>query len=297
MTKSRFDVNIAGGSIKNQLKVERVLQELKLFQSEEHQPFYWPAGHPAILLVHGFPGTPAELRPLGQVLHQAGWTVRGLLLPGFGADIDTLFERHHTEWASAVEEALAQLQRHHHPVLVAGYSMGAALAIRVAASRRPAGLILLAPFWQLATWWQRLIGISLKPIMRHVRPFKKVNFSDPQVRRGVQNFLADINLDDPQVQETLRRLKIPTTVFEQLDRVGQTAYQLAPQVSCPTLVIQGTQDEVAKPGNTRRMLQRLPGPLHYIEITVGHDLVNAELDAWPHLEHTVSDFARRFLAA
>ncbi len=57
---------------------------LALFQGEEHQPFHWVAGPPAALLVHGFPGTPAELRPLGQALYEAGWTVSAPLLPGFG---------------------------------------------------------------------------------------------------------------------------------------------------------------------------------------------------------------------
>jgi alpha-beta hydrolase superfamily lysophospholipase len=58
-------------------------QALLAFQGPEHLPFLWPGGQPAALLVHGFPGTPAEMRPLGEALHQAGWTAQGILLPGF----------------------------------------------------------------------------------------------------------------------------------------------------------------------------------------------------------------------
>ena len=58
---------------------------LKAYQAPEHQPFLWRGHHTAAaLLIHGFPGTPAEMRPAAQALHSAGLTVQGLLLPGFG---------------------------------------------------------------------------------------------------------------------------------------------------------------------------------------------------------------------
>jgi esterase/lipase len=36
-------------------------------------------GDHAALLIHGFPGTPAEMLPLGTVLREAGWTVHGMI--------------------------------------------------------------------------------------------------------------------------------------------------------------------------------------------------------------------------
>jgi esterase/lipase len=104
------------------------------FQGEEHRPFYWTGGQPAALLIHGFPGTPAELRPLGQALHQAGWTVHGPLLPGFGPDLESLPRREASEWIEAIEQAVANLQSRHNPMILIGYSMGAALAVQAAAS-------------------------------------------------------------------------------------------------------------------------------------------------------------------
>ena len=56
----------------------------KPFDGSEHRSFLWKGSDSAALLVHGFPGTPAEMRPLGTVLRNAGWTVRGLMLPGLG---------------------------------------------------------------------------------------------------------------------------------------------------------------------------------------------------------------------
>ena len=40
------------------------------------ESYYWEGNNQrAVLLVHGFTGTPAELRELGETLHQHGYTV------------------------------------------------------------------------------------------------------------------------------------------------------------------------------------------------------------------------------
>jgi len=272
------------------------LSGLGLFQGPEHRSFSWHGGRPGALLVHGFPGTPAELRPLGASLHQLGWTVHGPLLPGFGAQIETLFERHYSEWINAVQKAIMELQRNHDPVLLVGYSAGAALVLQVAAKRPPAGLILLAPFWQVATGWQRIVGILLRPFFRQIRPFKKVDFSDTKIRRGVNNLLPDVDLDNPAVQQALRDLKVPVKIFEQLHQVGQGAFQAASQITVPTLVIQGKEDETVRPANTRRLLLRFPRPAQYLEVAVGHDLVNPDQQTWSQVEYTVLNFAKTLVA-
>ena len=69
------------------------LRSLPLFTEDEHQPFRKSARgamRGAALLVHGFPGTPADMRPLAASLAAAGWDVDAPLLPGFGPEIITL---------------------------------------------------------------------------------------------------------------------------------------------------------------------------------------------------------------
>jgi esterase/lipase len=83
---------------KNGQNSRQQFQKLNLFQAEDHQPFTWRGNGPAALLVHGFPGTPAEMRPLAESLHAQGWTTQGVLLPGFGPDFPSLMERHPQEW-------------------------------------------------------------------------------------------------------------------------------------------------------------------------------------------------------
>ena len=275
--------------------MNRIPVHIKPFQGDEHQPFYWNGGQPAALLVHGFPGTPAEMRALGTALHHAGWTVEAPLLPGFGPNIVTLFERDYTEWIAAIGLKLTELKKKHHPVMLIGHSMGAAVSLNVAAAHQPDALVLTAPFWQLGEWWQRGIGLLLKPFLRQIRPFKKVDFTDPQVRHGINNFLPDVDLDDPDVQAEIRDFSIPTRIFEQLVRVGNEAYRVAPHINTPTLIVQGTQDNTVPAHRTRRLLQRLPGPVHYEETNTGHDLTRADDPGWPDVRRAVVSFSQTVL--
>jgi len=263
---------------------------LKVFQGEQHADFLVECGAPAALLIHGFPGTPAEMRPLAPLLNSAGWTTRGLLLPGFGAQIDSLFQRTAQEWIDAAVEALRSLQASHHPVVLIGYSMGAAVAIQTAARLKPDRLLLLAPFWKLGTRGQRAIFELSKPIVRHLKPFGRANFNDPRLRHLLGQFLQDANLDDPEVQQLIRRTKVPVDLLEQIYRLGQHARQLAAQIDIPTLILQGRRDPIVKPEFTRRLVQQFAGPVEYVEIDAQHDLIDPTLPDWPHLEHALLEF-------
>ena len=81
----------------------------------EHQPFLFEAGSSRALLIHGFLGSPRELRPLAQELASAGVTARGVLLPGFGADIARLKEVRAEEWLAAARAAWEETRRRRHP--------------------------------------------------------------------------------------------------------------------------------------------------------------------------------------
>jgi len=265
---------------------------LLAFQGPEHLPFLWPGGAPAALLVHGFPGTPAEMRPLGEALHKAGWSVQGLLLPGFGPQIATLDERRAGDWAAAVEEALCALKRDHSPILLVGYSMGAALAIGAAARATPDGLVLLAPFWWTGSPLQRALGALLRPLLpRSFRPLRRADFANPQLRRFVANFFPQADLDNPQTQEDLRQIDVPLSIVNQVRITGRTAYDQAPGVETPLLIVQGKHDEIVRLRFTRRLMKRFPHSPRYLEVDADHDLVTPAHTDWPAIEQAVLDFA------
>jgi carboxylesterase len=274
---------------------------MEFFPGEAHQPFHLVGGRPAALVIHGFPGTPEEMRAIGEALHGQGWTVQGLLLPGFGAEIRTLIERRYAEWQAAVEGALAELKRDHHPVLLVGYSFGAALSIHTATRLAPDGLVLLAPFWWAEPRWLAPASLFLSPFLPHaVRPYARSNFGDPHFRAGLAKLLPEADWDDPATQHAIRRLAVPTTLFQEVRETRQVI-TLVRQLNLPTLIVQGRQDAMVRAANTQRLVaewgkqaqpRRAP---RYVEVDAGHDLTERRSMGWAHVERAVLEFSAQYL--
>lgn len=265
---------------------------LAAYQSADHRPFFWQGGETAALLVHGFPGTPAEMRPIGQVLHSMGWTVQGLLLPGFGPDFATIGSRTRTDWVASINAAAAALHASHRRVALVGNSMGAALCLDAAAQGSGDALLLFAPFWRAPN---RLID-ALYPLGRWlfptIKPFIRADFQDPDFRSALRRVVPDADLDDAAVQEQIRNLKLPISVLGHVRQAGQLGYAKAPDVQQPGVIVQGVNDELSTPALTREVAARLPNLLALHEVDGGHDLSLLAGPAQTEAVAAIQQFAR-----
>ena len=115
-----------------------------------------------ILLIHGYTGTPAEMRLLGDHLHQEGYTVLGVLLPGHGTKPEDLNETQWQDWYAAVEDAFKRLKEHCSEIMVAGLSMGGLLAIKAAAELPVSKVAILA-----APIYVQDKRVPFLPLLRH----------------------------------------------------------------------------------------------------------------------------------
>jgi len=93
-------------------------------------------GRSGVLLIHGLTGTPAEMRFVAKGLHRAGFTVHGMQLAGHCGGDDDLLNTGWRDWSDSVDAAATRLARQVDHLFVAGLSMGAVLALHLAA-RRP----------------------------------------------------------------------------------------------------------------------------------------------------------------
>nr|MBA3820853.1 alpha/beta fold hydrolase [Deltaproteobacteria bacterium] len=89
-----------------------------------------------VVLVHGFTGTPYEVRYLGEQLARAGYAVRGPRLPGHGTRVEDLDVTTWSDWVAEVDRAVEALRRRCDRVAVIGQSLGGLLALHHA-SRHP----------------------------------------------------------------------------------------------------------------------------------------------------------------
>lgn len=111
------------------------------------QPFDFPGGPTAVLLVHGFTGSPAATRPWGEHLAEAGYTVRGPRLPGHGTRWQDMNLTTWQDWFAEVDRNFRELRAEHDDVFVMGLSMGGTLALRLAEVHGAdvAGVVLVNP--------------------------------------------------------------------------------------------------------------------------------------------------------
>jgi carboxylesterase len=251
------------------------------YPGPEHQPFQLGEGMGGALLIHGFPGTPAEVRWIGQALANSGWHARGPLLPGFGPDIVNLGRRRRQDWLQAVKREWVALRGTHAISLLLGYSMGGALALHLAHEAPPDILVLIAPFWRLPGLLPKLVPV-LKLVIPEMRPFKNADFEAPEFRAGLERLMPELDLDNPDVQTYIREeIALPMAVIQEVLRLGAEAYRLTRSISVPALVIQGREDDLVHPHLTRDLVQRLGSErVVYHEIAGGHDLLHE------HSEHS-----------
>lgn len=272
------------------------------FSGPEHEPFdLAPAAvdaapPTAALLLHGFMGTPKELRPLGEALAAAGVRARAPLLPGFGADMTSLNRISASDWSRAVAREWVDLRATAERSVLIGFSFGAALALAAAATAAPSRLVLISPYVRLIDLPAWLLTAGLPVLSRTVRtfaPYRNADFSDPEVRRFFSEMDPTLDLDDPATQGRLRqRSTIPFRVIDQLRRATDAGRKAAPSVDAPTLLVQGTRDETSTIARTRALAATLPGPLTLREIEADHLIVDRAKPSWPGLRDAVVGFVR-----
>jgi carboxylesterase len=120
-----------------------------------------------VLLVHGFTGSPASMKPWAEALAGQGYAVEVPLLPGHGTRWQDLNAVAWTDWYAEAEAAFDRLRQSCDAVVVAGLSMGGCVVLRLAEERgdQVAGVVLVNPF--VASMRTEL---HLLPVIKHVIP-------------------------------------------------------------------------------------------------------------------------------
>jgi esterase/lipase len=104
------------------------------------RPFFLqsPSSDTGILLCHGYLAAPEEMRPLGEFLHHAGYTVYGARLQGFGTGPEQLLDVTWEDWVLSFNRAYAILRNSCSKIILGGFSAGALLVLLNAARKNKA---------------------------------------------------------------------------------------------------------------------------------------------------------------
>jgi carboxylesterase len=120
-----------------------------------------------VLLVHGFTGSPASMKPWGQALAERGCAVEVPLLPGHGTRWQDLNKVTWGDWYAEAETAFERLRADCDSVVVAGLSMGGCLVLRLAEERQGqvAGILLVNAFLSSIR-----TELTLLPVLKYAVP-------------------------------------------------------------------------------------------------------------------------------
>src|SRR2546428_12082667 len=155
------------------------------------RPFRIRGGTRGCLLIHGFAGTPPEMRGLGAYLAAAGYDVMGPLLAGHGLTPEAMALTRWPDWAASAELAYETLRQDCTEVFVAGQSLGGTLALHLAATN-PAvkGVVAIGAMGSPAyfrAWRVKGIG-ALKYVGRWDVPAVECDLGDPSALRLLHSY-------------------------------------------------------------------------------------------------------------
>jgi len=127
-------------------------------------PYAADRGPVGVLLIHGYTGSAAETRPMGEYLAARGLTVRCPLLPGHGTVPEDMRGVRWRDWVGEAAASMAELEARCDEVFVGGLSLGSLVTLWLGAHHpEVAGLIAMAPAVKVAN---RLLPLTVG--LRHL---------------------------------------------------------------------------------------------------------------------------------
>jgi carboxylesterase len=243
--------------------------------SDDRAPFELGGDERGVLLIHGFTGTPFEVRFLGERLHALGMTVHGVCLPGHCTTPADLDRTAWTDWHAHVERRFDRLRAGCERIAVVGQSLGGLLALHLAAVRAPdvaAVASLAAPLWLMPAARGLVAALRSSPrLAATLRPLRKRGGSDIADRAAKAR-----NPSYP---------VIPLRALVELDRFRAIVRAELPAVRAPLLALHARHDHVAPYASMAEIASRvgssvvqtvtLPRSYHLISIDLERERVAA----------------------
>jgi carboxylesterase len=193
-------------------------------KSLDVRSFSFGGGSTGCLLIHGFSGSPPEMRPMGEYLAQQGLTVLGPRLAGHGTTPEDMAQTGWSDWVSSAEEALAELKGRCDQVFIAGLSMGGLITLHLAAHHHVAGIVAMSAPAYISDWRFRFLPLA-QPFVRWFRPNMEWDTTDP---------LAP--------QRCWCYARLPMSCIVSLGQLMRLVRRELPRVQAPALIMHGRHD-------------------------------------------------------
>lgn len=223
---------------------------------------------PAVLLIHGFMATPAEVEPLGRQFHQLGFHTLGVRLKGHGTSPWDLRDRDWQDWAASVNRGFRILVAFSERIHIIGFSTGGLLALNQAVQhpdRRLAGVISISAPVEFHSKQMKFV-----PLLH--RANKLVRWVNAE---GLMPFRPN-DAENPQINYA----HIPIRALYQLQKMINHFFDHPAVIDCPVTIIQADQDPVVVARSAEQLYQHIEAKQKQIIMVHSdrHGILFADID-------------------
>ena len=224
-----------------------------------------------VLLLHGLTGTPTELGYVAHYLRRrGGHSVRVPRLANHGQPLGVLAR---TTWRElyasarlAFDEARRRARQAGVPLVVGGLSLGAVLALLLAAEYPDdvAGVACLSPTlfydgWNVP-WYHRLIPLANYTPLKYFAYFREsapYGLKDEELRGRIEQQYRRMSLRESDDAGALGYAHFPVRLFCEMRPLIARCKRLLPAVKSALLVVQAEHDDMTGPRNGEFIHERV----------------------------------------
>jgi carboxylesterase len=203
------------------------------------EPFLFLGDEIGVLLVHGFTGTPKEMRTMGEHLASQGHTVMGLRLPGHATQPAEMLRMCWMDWLHAVEDGYDLLKNAGRKVFIMGLSMGGILTLTAASRLEVTGAVAMSTPYSLP-------DDPRLPFIKYLAPFI------PTIQKGPSDWH-----DSAMEKEHVDYPAHPTRSIIELRDLLVEMRQSLPKITAPVLLIHSKADGGVRPENMQLIYNQL----------------------------------------
>lgn len=204
------------------------------------EPLFWEGDKAIVcLLVHGFAGSPSEMRPLGEYLSAKGYGVSAPLLAGHGTRPEEMILTGWPNWYDSVEKEYLRLSKKYprKKIVPMGLSMGGTLVLHLAYHYRFEGIVVLNPGFKLRTK-----KAYFAPILQYFKDYEPRNITDNA--KAMRELHKQFYYDSTPIKSVTSQLLLLKQVKKEIFHIKE-----------PILIIQSKRDGTLNPQGAKKIYE------------------------------------------
>jgi carboxylesterase len=188
------------------------------------KPFFFEGGKRAVLMLHGFTGSSADVRMMGRFLQKKGYTCHAPQYKGHAVPPEELVHTGPDDWWEDVIGGYNHLkEKGYDEIAVVGLSLGGVFSLKLATEQPVKGVVPMC-----APMYIKSEEVMYKGVCEYAEEYKKREQKSPeQIEQEMEEFK-----------------KTPMNTLKALQELLQSVRNSVDLVYAPTFVVQARHDEM-----------------------------------------------------